>query len=177
MYTIKNKRNGFTLLEVMVNIFIISLLLIIFINITKILIKEREENNKNFSLSIKTHLIFYNLQKNLDISLEMLVFQKSFSIISTLDYPERSLIKGNIVIIKQGSIENEKFIDKVIIYHILNENLIYMKGKKFGSKILIDKDSKEILLKNFKCKFLLEEYGISLEGKFNQNDIKEEFKK
>lgn len=177
MYINKNKKSGFTLIEAISNIFILSLLLLILFKITNTLVDTKEKSKEIFILSLKTELLMKNIQKNLDVSLDFKITRRDSYLNPYLTYPKESLEKGNLLILKIGTIKNNVIVDEILVYHILLNKIYMVRGKSLGTSIYLDIKNLDEGLKISSSYFLLQEYGLSLEGKVGDTNLKKEFKK
>ena len=176
MYTNKNKKMGFTLVEGVTIVFIVSILVLILVNLTKILVIEKKLYTNMILFNNKTRFVFLKIQKNLKNSLEYKILNRTSGIYLNLDYSSNGRKEGNILVIKYGVKKREKFINKAQIYHLIYNDFISIKGEFVGDMIIIEKGTRESIIDNFFGKFYLKEYGVSLKGKVGIYEFKNNFK-
>lgn len=174
MYIEKNK--GFTILEALSTLVVITIIFQILFYYLKYINIERKIEMNRFRFNKNMKLILESINTSIYESLEYKIYNLE-RISVYIDYSKPSLKNGNTLIVEKYIPGEESYSD-VEIYYSKDSIITSFSGKYKRKKMInVELESRENVIKNIKVNFILENYGVSMEGYYLNEKFKKEFKK
>lgn len=171
MYMDKNK--GFSLTEVIFTTLLFSLIFQNLYLYTSTLNKEKSGYLKKIMVKENSELLFIKIQNSMYESLTYKIYKEN-NLGKIIDFSKPTELEGNSLIIEKYLTEEKSVAE---IYYFDENYMTSMKGEIKNKVIIVEQDSKQKILRKINCKIYLEEYGISIRGRFLNENFKKEIKK
>ncbi|MGL5961075.1 MAG: pilus assembly FimT family protein [Cetobacterium sp.] len=174
MYTNKNK--GFSLIEIIATLLILTIILQTLYSYFRYINLENKIVLKKIVRKLNIEPVFKAMDNSIYESKTYKVYSLS-SINNYIDYSKPTLMEGNTLIIEKYSPLNSK--TEIEIYHQapLGNYIKIFHAQKNTKNIILDMDLGEVILKNIKMIFFIEDFGIKVEGSYKNESYKYELKK
>ncbi|MGL6023970.1 MAG: prepilin-type N-terminal cleavage/methylation domain-containing protein [Cetobacterium sp.] len=174
MYTNKNK--GFSLIEIVATLLILSIILQTLYNYFRYINLENKIVLKKIVRKLNIEPVFKAMDNSIYESKTYKIYSLS-SITNHIDYSKPTLLEGNTLIIEKYSPSNSW--TEVEIYQqvpLANYIKIFY-AQKNTKDIILNVDLGEVILKDIKMIFFIEDFGIKVEGTYKNESYKYELKK
>lgn len=171
-----NKNKGFSITEMLSTLIVITIVFQVLFYYLKYANIERKLEVNRFRFNKDMRLILEGINISIYESLEYKIYNLSRIGIS-VDYSTPSLNSGNTLIIEKYIPGEDSFTD-IEIYFCEGSSITSLIGKrKKKNSISVETDTRETIIRNSKVNFKLEDYGVSMEGYYLNEEFRKNFKK
>ncbi|MGL5000497.1 MAG: pilus assembly FimT family protein [Cetobacterium sp.] len=174
MYTNKNK--GFSLIEIVATLLILTIILQTLYNYFRYINLENKIVLKKIVRKLNIEPVFKAMDNSIYESKTYKIYSLS-SITNHIDYSKPTLLEGNTLIIEKYSPSNS-WTEVEIYQQVSLANYIKIfYAQKNTKDIILNVDLGEVILKDIKMIFFIEDFGIKVEGTYKNESYKYELKK